>query len=360
MKNLQIYRIYQVLFRKKSFNFKLPNINLFYILLQIQDLNTEIVMFTRIFYILIYCSFLLEFPNLSQAADNDIIQQEKQGKLCPSKSKIIDINFWEEDLESSWYIAINYLSYMEKNRATLETNKDFLNCVRASFLRINYRLIDSADLQGQAVTVRRFEPLLAMLLDNQIFPIGSLWLKELSEIYADFDCDNGRMYIQNRESPPRFLTRLPSSYQGTYLLIGGERNSDNPHQDKFIINIDKKQNPDMLADGGSEHTFTIFPDNKFEEIFFDHIGHVALTGETSGDALQECYRILKVGSFFKFKTEHGPKGYYTDLLNSKGILSTIRAKLTEKGFSNVRVYLRKETNPEWTTNPFYIEAEAAK
>jgi hypothetical protein len=302
----------------------------------------------------------LEFSHLSQAADNDIIQQEKQGKLCPSKSKIIDINFWEEDLESSWYIAINYLSYMEKNRAILETHKDFLSCVRASFLRINYRLIDSGDLQRQAVTIRKFEPLLAMLLDKQIFPIRSLWLKELPEIYADFDCDNGRMYLQNRESPPRFLTMLPSSYHGTYLLIGGERDSDNPHQDKFIINIDKTKRPDILADGAAGHTFTIFPDNKFEEIFFDHIGHTVLTGETTGDVLQECYRILKAESFFKFKTEHGSKDYYNGLLSTKGIPSIITAKLTEKGFSKVTTSLKKDTNPEWTTNPFYIEVEAVK
>jgi len=228
-------------------------------------------MFVRRFLAIVYCSFLIQLSTISQAAeDNHVIREERQGKLNPRKSKITDVNFWEKDGENSWYIAINYLSTAKKMDPSIyKEDKAFLKCIAASFLRINYRLEDSANLTMQGGIIRDYEPTIASLTDKRFLPIQELWLDALPEIEGDFSRQTeGLMLTKNSRSPARFLTMLPSSYQGTTLWVGGERNDDNPHTDKFIINIDKTMKPDMLADGTTEHTFAIFPDNKFKEVNF--------------------------------------------------------------------------------------------
>lgn len=308
------------------------------------------------------------FPisNPSQGAEDDAVQDdivrlERYVRLKPKESKIVDINFWDKDHENSWFIAINYLDMMHKKIGSLDPlkDKDFLKCAGASFLRINYRLVNNSDPQSQARLIREFEPDIAELLSKGLFSIEALWLENLPEVSLTFTSD-GKVKTKNPESPPRFLTKLPSSYQGTHLLIGGERDGQNLHQDKFIINIDKTYQPDMLADGVVGYTFMIFPDNKFEEISYNHIDHAILTGETNGDTLQELCRILKVGGGLKFKTEHGYKNYFLDLLKSKAIMATIRSKLTEKGFSIQKLSLVKDIRSEWEHAPYYINVEATK
>lgn len=321
-------------------------------------------MIIRIFTIVFICSFLTGISTAIQATEWDkekSVLAEKERRLNPHTSHIGNIIFWDEDPESSWYIAINYLSCLQQNGESFDKSEDaaFFACAGAAYLRINYRLQDSNDPYRQASTIRDFEPCVADFVNNGFISLDSLWLEGLPEIFPNI-VDQGMMQIvHTTEVPPKFLTSLPSTYGGTILWVGGERDKEHPFADKYILNVDKVANPDILADGSNAYHLMVLPDNKFSSIVFDHIGHTVLSQTSMGDVLKECCRILIPGGILTFKTEHSSEEYYGGLIN-QNLLVNIKKRLSKKGFQIIECELKQDTNEEWESFPFYIAVTAHK
>ena len=321
-------------------------------------------MIIRISAIVFICSFLIGLSTAIQATEwnkDKSVLAEKARQLNPHTSHIGDRIFWDEDPENSWYVAINYLSCLQQNGKLFDKSKDaaFFACAGAAYLRINYQLQDSNDPYSQAFTIRKFEPIIAEFVSSGCISLGSLWLEGLPEIFPSLVKQGVMQIIHTTEVPPKFLTRLPSSFKGTMLWVGGERNDENPFADRFILNVDKVASPDMLADGSNAYHFMALPDNKFSSIFFDHIGHTVLTQTIMGDVLQECCRVLTPGGILIFKTEHSSEEYYQDLIKNE-LFAKIRRELTQSGFQINECELKQDTNEEWESFPFYIAVTAHK
>lgn len=291
--------------------------------------------------------------------DEEFVQSEREGHLTPHHSYITNVEFWEECPEDSWYIAQNYLNFAEREGAeglSLGVESIF-RCIGSSYLRLNYRLIDSADAELQAQAVREFEPFVADIFDGMALSMDFLWLPGLPEVYPN-EVEPGCMCIKNTEiAQPRFLTMLPSSFTGKRLCVGGKGGVS---ADDFILNIDRTENPDVIADGVNAYHLMPFPDGKFEEVYFDHIGHTVLTEEEPyGKTLSQYHRMLTPEGTFRFLTEHASKSYYAKLLGNL-VLCRIRAQLESKGFHVQECKLKRDKEPEWEHAPYYIDVFAKK
>ncbi|EFC49101.1 hypothetical protein NAEGRDRAFT_56939 [Naegleria gruberi] len=199
--------------------------------------------------------------------------------------------------------------------------------------------------------IMEYEPYITVLIDNGKLTIADLWLEKNLEVVS-FTSNEGSMNI--KKAPLHFNKRTFSQFRGEAFIIGDKHNDTTIRKENyFTLDIDIKENPDVVGDAFDVKTLMAFPSNRFLRVVLNFIGHNILGNKR---LLVEYYRILRHGGTLFFKTEH---------VNNDGIDKILDRKLEfEKNLWNTGfcdIFITQKYDSETTVYaPHYFLVEARK
>lgn len=300
----------------------------------------------KLLYIFFALAFLI-FSNNSFAGLDEVDAGERQGKLCPTKTKVINYALGTADEESKehvWHVSLNYLKFAKEWKSDKSFPQDLAKAIGSSFTWLC--------MAPHSPALHEFEPLINDLVTSKLLNIGSLWIEGLSVTQVRY-VDLGVMQIID-PGPLQFKKRMLSAFKGTTLLIGGNHSEVFPKEQFFTMDVDIAQDPDVVANANNHVHIMAFPTGKFEKVFLNHIGHVILE---DCDLLKEYFRILKHGGMLEFKTEHSPEDSTQKIFSEKKAL--FGKALGTAGFKEITIEKKRDIeNAQYKDFPWYLYVAA--
>ena len=297
----------------------------------------------------VQCKVVAYCGKVCQMADWKAKHSHRCKKLASAKSLplIVGVKSW--GYAFSFDIARATLASLAVALSAASTavavDAELIRSAAASYLRLNYRLRDLADdqIDDVAALIRRCQLVLAKAIERGWMKIDALWLDDLIAPFAMVDEQHGRMQIFSSHplTQPRFRTVLPCAFVGSTLSIGGTRSAD-----QFVIDVDARWKPDMLADGVDAYHLMALSDAKFAAIVFEFIAWAPLWKEcpdNRGNLFRECYRCMRHDGTLTFKTPRVAEADYTEARKEgKLTVAGIRDVLESNGFTAVEVELKRD------------------
>lgn len=294
-------------------------------------------------FLMVFFIFISAFlPSRAFSMFSQFDLEERKGTLHPQNTKVRSYNFGKINKTTEEHVlnvSLHYLSYAEKWNENKLIPEDYAKAIGASFTWV-------CALKPQEA--QKFEPIINNLIAKKFMNIENLWINGLPEIKIE-NLENGLVRFID-PGPLHFKKRMFSDFTGTNLFIGGQHSEKFPVAQYLILDVDINVNPDIIGNANNLSHIQCFPSDKFENVIFDHIGHIILE---KLDLMKEYLRIVKNGGHFSFRTEHGPQEYTQNILKIKK--KTFIQIMKASGFKSIQIEIKEDKENEiYEDYPWYL------